>query len=177
MHLYRTAAEGGLIMHSRIFQIEAFPVDADYRITEDNYIGDHWFVYSVADYVAADEDRTGSLEWLRETLKAGASFIEYFTDEDGEGFILHEGFHAAYFTAEYRAFSASLNSLLEKASPEAFADGGLQSAMFSLEEAYDDKYGFYIDCDEIGLVTLNRFLRQARPETRYYIGGTVDYHY
>lgn len=25
-------------MHSRIYQIESFPVEPDYRITEDNYI-------------------------------------------------------------------------------------------------------------------------------------------
>ena len=87
-------------MHSRIYQIESFPVEPDYRITEDNYIGDHWFVYSVADYVANDEDRAGSLGWLKETLAPAAAFIDYFTDDEGEGFILHDGFHNAYFTSE-----------------------------------------------------------------------------
>ena len=66
-------------MHSRIYQIESFPVEPDYRITEDNYIGDHWFVYSVADYVANDEDRAGSLGWLKETLAPAAAFIDYFS--------------------------------------------------------------------------------------------------
>lgn len=87
-------------MHSRIFQIESFPVDKDCRITEDNYIGDHWFVYSIADYVTEDEDRENSLEWLMDTLSCAESFIEFFSDEDGSGFILHDGFHAAYFQKE-----------------------------------------------------------------------------
>lgn len=163
-------------MHSRIFQIESSPIDEYSRIDENNYIGDHWFIYSVANYVAADEDRAESLEWLRETLKAGASYIEYFSDEDGEGCILHEGFHHTYFTSEYKDFHANLLALMEKASPDAYADGSLQSAMYSLNTAYDDESGFYIESDETGLVTLNRFLRQAKLETRYYFGGTVDYH-
>ena len=86
-------------MHSKIFQIESFPVEENYRITEDNYIGDHWFVYS-----------------------------------------------------------------------------NLEPKMSALNTAYDDRYGFYVDCDDTGLVTLNQFLRQAKPEIRYYFGGTVDYH-
>ncbi len=163
-------------MHSRIFQIETSPVDMDDRITEDTYIGDHWFVYKVADYVVNDEDRNGSLEWFRETLRAASSYIEYFSDQDGEGFILHDGFHSTYFTAEYRAFYASLQALCEKASPEAYTRGDLGAAMYALEDAYDDEYGFYIDCDETGLVTLNNFLRHTKVETRYYFGGTVDYH-
>ncbi len=163
-------------MHSRIIQIETFPVDEEYRITEDNYIGDHWFVYSVADYVAPDEDRVGSLEWLKASLTAGSAFIEYFTDDDGEGFILREGFHAAYFTSEFQVFHAQLLSLMENVSPESFADGSMQSAMFLLNEAFDDKHGFYIDCDETNLVTLNSFLRHAKVDIPYYFGGTVDYH-
>lgn len=163
-------------MHSRIYQIESFPVEPDYRITEDNYIGDHWFVYSVADYVANDEDRAGSLGWLKETLAPAAAFIDYFTDDEGEGFILHDGFHNAYFTSEYACFRQALQELLGAASPEAFAGGDLASKMFILESAYDDKFGFYVDSDETGLVTLNSFLRHAKPDTRYYFGGTVDYH-
>lgn len=163
-------------MHSRIFQIESFPVDKDCRITEDNYIGDHWFVYSIADYVTEDEDRENSLEWLMDTLSCAESFIEFFSDEDGSGFILHDGFHAACFQKEYEGFADTLKALTDTASPKAFAAGDLESKMFALETAYDDRYGFYVDCDETGLVTLNRFLRHARPGVRYYFGGTVDYH-
>ena len=64
MFLSISTADGGMNMHSKIFQIESFPVEENYRITEDNYIGDHWFVYSIADYVAEDESREQSLEWL-----------------------------------------------------------------------------------------------------------------
>lgn len=102
MLLHGTVAKitsiGGNNIHSRIFQIEIVPVDENTRITEDHYIVDQWFVYNVADYVCADDDRAGSLEWLKKTLAPAAAFIDYFTDDSGnEGFVLHEGFHAAFF--------------------------------------------------------------------------------
>lgn len=163
-------------MHSRIFQIEEHPVAPDDRITEHHYNYDHWFFYNVADYVAEDGNRTASLEWLRNALKTAGSCIEFFTEDNCEGFVLHEGFHAAYFESIYQVFCEKLSSLLEHATLAAFADGSLQPALFAVEEAYDDKYGFYIDSDESGLVTLNKFLRNAKTEKRYYFGGTVDYH-
>ena len=164
-------------MHSRIIQVESFPVSKDNRITEDTYIGDHWFVERIADYVAHDDNRDGTIEWLKESFSAGASFISYFSDETGEGFVLKDGFHTAYFASEYETFTKELHAFCEKLSPESYADGSLNSAMFSLETAYDDEYGFYIDNDETGLVTLNRFLRYAKTDTKYYFGGTVDYHF
>ena len=164
-------------MHSRIFQIESSPIGEDSRIDENYYIGDHWFTYSIADYVAEDENRTESIEWLKAALAAGGERIEYFSDKNGEGFILRDGFHEAYFTSEFRVFSTQLQELIEKSSPEAYADGSLQGPMCLLNEAYDDEYGFYIDCEQTGLVTLNHFLRDAKINTRYYFGGTVDYHY
>lgn len=164
-------------MHSRIIQIESFPVNEDDRITEDTYIGDHWFVERIADYVAHDDNRDGTIEWLKESFSAATSFIRYFSDETGEGFVLKEGFHTAYFASEYEAFTKELHAFCEKLSSESYANGSLNSALFSLETAYDDEYGFYIDNDETGLVTLNRFLRSAKTDTKYYFGGTVDYHF
>lgn len=164
-------------MHSRIIQIESFPVNEDDRITEDTYIGDHWFVERIADYVAHDDNRDGTIEWLKESFSAATSFICYFSDETGEGFVLKEGFHTAYFASEYEAFTKELHAFCEKLSSESYANGSLNSSLFSLETAYDDEYGFYIDNDETGLVTLNRFLRSAKTDTKYYFGGTVDYHF
>ena len=164
-------------MHSRIIQIESFPVNEDDRITEDTYIGDHWFVERIADYVAHDDNRDGTIEWLKESFSAATSFIRYFSDETGEGFVLKEGFHTAYFASEYEAFTKELHAFCEKLSSESYANGSLNSALFSLETAYDDEYGFYIENDGTGLVTLNRFLRYAKADTKYYFGGTVDYHW
>lgn len=164
-------------MYSRIFQIEVFPVGEDYRITVDNYIGDHWFVYSIANYVMEDENRDRSLECLKVALAPGTGFIDYFADDNGEGFILREGFRAAYFSSAYASFQQCLQDLMAATTPEAYASGTLASEMLTLTAAYDDEFGPYVDCDETGLVTINSFLRYAKIDTRYYFGGTVCYHH
>ncbi len=163
-------------MHSRIIQLETEPVPENERLSSWEIESDHWFLYTVADYVAEDEDHAHSLAWFKEILSPGAPHIDYFTDEKGEGLILREGFFQAYFSAEYTEFVDALRKLSESASPDAFANDSLSLPMYNLNAAYDDKYGFYIQNDDTGLCTLNRFLRQARMDTPYYIGGTVDYH-
>ena len=112
-------------MHSRIIQVESFPVSKDNRITEDTYISDHWFVERIADYVAHDDNRDGTIEWLKESFSAATSFIRYFSDETGEGFVLKDGFHTAYFASEYETFTKELHAFCEKLSPESYADGSL----------------------------------------------------
>lgn len=164
-------------MHSRIIQLETAPVPEEERTESYEYDGEHWFLHSVADYVINDEDRDGTLEWLKQELAPAAEHIDYFTDERGGGLIFHSGFRQAYFSSEYTAFAEALDKLSLAASPTAFADGSMQVLMYNLKSAYDDAYGFYIQNEETSLVTLNSFLRQAKLETRYYFGGTLDYHF
>ena len=57
-------------MHSRIIQLETEPVPENERLSDWDIESDHWFLYSVADYVAEDEDRAHSLEWFKEILRA-----------------------------------------------------------------------------------------------------------
>jgi len=163
-------------MHSRIIQLETEPVPENERLSDWDIESDHWFLYTVADYVAEDEDRAHSLEWFKEILSPGAPHIEYFTDEKGEGLVFRVGFLQAYFSATYTEFADALRKLSKSASPETFANDSLSLPMYNLDTAYDDKYGFYIQNDDTGLCTLNRFLRRTRMDTPYYIGGTVDYH-
>ena len=110
-------------------------------------------------------------------LKPAQGFISFVNDDEGEGFVLREGFHAAYFHAEYKAFESCLKDLVEEANADAFVTDGLDMQMYALKNAYDDEFGLYIQSDGTGLVTLNRFLRYAKTDIRYYFGGTVDYHW
>ena len=163
-------------MHSRIIQIEACPVDESEFITPYAYCDDHWFTNSIADYVAEDEDRTGTLQWLKDTLAPGERHIEYFEEDGNEGFILHQGFLKAYMAPSFEVFEKLLAELTAALNLEMFVSGDLGAKLLTLSSAYDDEYGFYIESPEEGLITLNRFLQYAKPGTRYYIGGTVDYH-
>ena len=60
---------------------------------------------------------------------------------------------------------------------EAFCEDKIGLEMYQLEESYHTKYGYYIQNDNEGLITLMDWVRTARPETKYYFGGTVDYHF
>jgi hypothetical protein len=46
-----------------------------------------------------------------------------------------------------------------------------------LKAAYDDEFGFYVDGDDTGMETFDSFMRYNENNTKFYIGGTMDYHW
>ena len=162
-------------MHSKIIQLETHPVDISLRIGPEDF-SDHWFLDNVADYVTEDDNRSDTIETLVCVLNAGAHHLETFSDGRGEGIILHEGLKQAYLGQRFRDFDMALRTLAAKATAEAFCEDKLGLEMYQLEEIYHAKYGYYIQSDD-GLLTLTDFVRTSRPETKYYFGGTVDYHF
>lgn len=163
-------------MHSRIIQLETLPVEDVGRIGPDDFC-DHWFTYSIADYVDNDCDSEDTLNTLKAILGAYPEHVDFFEDDNGKGVIFHEGFTQAYFAGEYVAFRDALKALEAKSTLENFCNGEIAQAMYDLNSAYDDEYGFYIQSSDVGLKTFNRFLRYMKPDTKYYFGGTVDYHF
>ena len=164
-------------MHSKIIQLESHPVDISVRIGPEEYYTDHWFVSSVADYVTDDDSRDDTLETLVNVLNVENGCIEKFSDERGDGIILHESCRKAYLSGQYQGFEAALRNLTAKATVEAFCEDKIGLEMHQLDEIYHSKYGYYIQNDDEGLITLMDWVRTARPETKYYFGGTVDYHF
>ena len=164
-------------MHSRIIQISHEPVEADEYISPWLYCDDHWFVPQIADYVAEDENRDESIEWFFDCLSQASSFIVTFEEDGQRGFILKDGFRDAYFSEMHQAFINALQDLADYSSYEHFRDGELGGKLFSLKEAYDEKLGMYVESNESGLITLTEFLRGAEIDRRYFIGGTLDYHF
>lgn len=163
-------------MHSKIIQLETLPIGDVGKICQDDFC-EHWFTNSIADYVDEDCDPKDTLDMLRAILGACKDHVEFFEDEDGEGVIFKEGFEHEYFAGEYRAFCDALKALEAEATIENFCNGEIGTAMYRLKETYDDEYGYYIQSSDTGLKTLNRFLRYIKPDTKYYFGGTVDYHF
>ena len=165
-------------MHSKIIQLETCPVGDVGRIEPSNYYTDHWFTSTIADYVEDDDDPNDTLETLVQILNAGdAGQFERFKDEHGEGVIFRDEFARAYLEREYKAFEQELRNLVAKATVDAYCENKLGMWMYQLNEAYNDKYGFYIQNEDEGLVTLTSFVRSIKPDTKYYFGGTVDYHF
>ena len=155
-------------MHSRIFQVSMEPINkADYIVESDYW--DHWFTNTWADYVSEDCDRKDSIEWLKNCYETKG--IKFGTDDNGEYFIVKN--KQAYFENSFKAFTDILEEIA-KYTIEDFTYGFIE--MYSLKQAYENKYGFYVDADG-ELMTLDSFIRGCATGEIYYIGNTIDYHF
>lgn len=152
-------------MHSRIFQVSMSPIKKDDYICEDIYY-DHWFTYQIADYVDDNTDRNEDIKRLSECYNC----LTFSADENGEFFIVDS--KEKYFKSSFEQFTDALKKI-QTYSLEDFATG--IGEMWTLQHAYEDKHGFYIDADG-ELMTLDSFVRRCATGEKYYIGATIDYH-
>ena len=153
-------------MHSRIYQISKTPIDRDDYIDEGHYY-DHWFTNSIADYVNGDTDREDDINWL----KSYANAISFDSDDNGEYFIVTS--KEEYFKEKFEAFHKFLD-IVKGYTLQDFASGIYE--MWGLKDAYEDKFGFYVDADG-ELMNFDSFVRRCVINEKYYIGGTIDYHF
>lgn len=155
-------------MHSRIFQVSTEPIDkADY-ITESDY-WDHWFMYSIADYVNENCFRDEDLKWLEDCYDEKG--IKFGVDNNGEYLIIES--KEEYFKNAFKRFQELLDKV-KGYNINGFING--INEMWELKNAYEEKYGFYVQTDDNGLITLDEFIRVYEENQKYYIGGTIDYH-
>ena len=164
-----------LIMHSRIFQVSKVPIEPSQYIQAFD-IPDS-FTTGIADYVADVDDRQGELEWFEESLEGLVK-----RDPTKDSFrVLPDG-REAYFRPSYQRFK-EICALMQTLTLEAFI--GLEKGperkpmdlyMYKLNEAYTDKYGFYI-YEEDTLMPLGEWLRWVDLEEDYYFGNVLDYHF
>ena len=158
-------------MHSRIYQISKEPIDkADY-IEESQYY-DHWFLSSVADYVNGTTDRESDIQWLKECYQNMG--IDFGADNNGQYLIIVDV--RKYFQSKFDKFQNLLQELSEVTIDD-FADGKCGMQMYCLKEAYEDKFGFYVDMDGEYLRTFDDFVRSENAGIKFYIGATIDYHF
>jgi hypothetical protein len=158
--------------HSRIFQITSAPVAPDDYISENDFC-EHWFTNTVADYVNGDGNREDDVKWLRDWLE-GLGAV-YFVEDDS--FIVLQYGKEAYFEKAYEAFITVRRKTTELSLSEFAAGSDFASLMYQLQSAFCDKYSFYVSSDEFDTIPFDEFIRCAEPDRRYYIGGTLDYHY
>ena len=153
-------------MHSRIFQVSLEPiVKADY-ITESDY-WESWFTQEIADYVDENTDRNDDIEWF----KSSCNGFVFDKDDKGEYFIVKD--KGAYFEKKFKMFSEAVGKIKDYTLND-FSLGIVE--MWTLRYAYEDRFGFYVDADG-ELMNLDRFVRGCATNAKYYIGGTIDYHF
>ena len=152
-------------MHSRIFQVSLKPINKEDYIEESTY-WEHWFVNSIADYVVDSNDRNYDINWLKNCARG----YTVGNDTNGEYLIITN--RTEYFQHAFNRFQDMLNAI-KNSTIDDFATGIHE--IWGLKNAYEDKFGFYIDADG-ELMTFDSFVRHCTTEEKYYIGGTVDYH-
>lgn len=153
-------------MHSRIYQVNTKPIESYEYIDKSDYY-DHWFTNQIADYVNGDTDREDDIEWLKSCAKG------YDVDKDENGYYLIVHSKEEYFTDAFRKFKEALAKIGEP-TIEDFIKG---IDLWYLNDADEDKYGFYVEWYGHELMPLDRFIRRCVVDQKYYLGGTIDYHY
>ena len=154
-------------MHSRIFQVSMNPIDKEDYIIESDYY-DHWFTNEIADYVNGDTDRENDIEWL----KGYNSSMSFGEDDGGEYFIIKD--KEKYFEGSFNRFIDVLNKIKDCTLND--FSTGLGGDMWALKDAYEDKFGFYVNADG-ETMSLDSFVRRCATGEKYYIGSTIDYHF
>lgn len=159
-------------MHSKIFQMSEEPIKPDDYKTADDYL-DTGFM-QIADYTddLDDEGRKGCIEWLAKYLESGAEIKDGVLEIKDKKKLFERSFESFKAAASQLTFISFDNFCEPEFSAEA-EDMGY--AMYKLNAAYSDKYGFYVDIDDFP-VPINDFLRRAHDGDRYYIGAVIDYH-
>lgn len=154
-------------MHSRIFQVSLNSIKKEDYIDESNY-WDHWFLNEVADYVSEDCNKDEDIQWLKDCCEHHG--LEFGADDNGEYFIVKS--KSEYFQSNFNRFKEALDKIKD-CTLDDFAKGFHE--MWMLKDAYEEKFGFYVDADG-ELLSFDRFVRLCATGEKYYIGGTLDYH-
>lgn len=178
--------------HSRIIQLETSPIvnvnglDPDLDIDEDSlittispdtYIYEYGVDHPIADYVTEDIHHDITINRFIERCQKVGPYVEIGNDDEEQWIIFREGFVYAFFEKLYPEFIKALDELVAKASPKAYCGEEIGTLLYSLEQSYVNRHECYIDSAGWGLSPFMEFVRRIEPNIKYYIGGTVDYHF
>lgn len=156
------------IMHSRIFQVSLNPINPHEYIEVYDYL-EHWFAREIADYIDSS-NRSDDIDWLSRDVKDRGCFV----GKDEHGFYLEVYDKEKYFESAYKRFCKALQDVKDITLAE--FTNGVSRHIFDLSDSHTDKFGFYVDADG-ELMPLDKFVRLCKAGLKYYIGGTLNYHF
>ena len=155
-------------MHSRIFQVSEKPIKEENLIKEYQY-----YEWEHADYVSQIETNEGiteDLKWLQTATKG--------IEVDLEARTIKITSKKEYFEEKLEKFR-ELAEKLSTTTQEEFISPKSYTDFSTLEDLYNDKYGFYIDDNNeyCGLTTLDNWVRYSEENKTYHVGNIFDYHF
>lgn len=161
-------------MHSRIFQLERSKGDIDnYTIEEYDFDCDckhEWFIGQVADYVNEDTNRIEDIEWFLDCMKECNRFFTINRiGTEVESITFLPNFKRMYFFERFN----KLQQTVDEMNLDDFTNS---ITTYRLKQLVEEKFGFYICCED-NLQAMDDFVRDL-PDTEitYYFGTTIDYH-
>lgn len=159
-----------------IVQLSLTPVSQEDRLTPDFFDYEDSFMREIAEYVQEESDSEQTLRVFQRELLLENPCADPFHEEAKQGVWFREGFREAYFHRAHATFVRLANRLAQDTTLDGFIHDQPEGNLFALQEAYNERYGWYVYCDSM-IMTLDDFMRHhAKPDTRYYYGGIVYYH-
>lgn len=163
-------------MHSRLFQIANHPIKDDELL--DQYSLPEFLWETGADYVVPTNDVAQDIEWLFRVYKGA-----FALGKEKNTFLIAPGGKNAFFKPKYKDFMEQV-TLLTTTTFEAFVgeeagpmDTKLDLTISSLCRAFNERSGFYVFQDNMGLMSLDAWMRRAKEGELYYFGTILDYHF
>lgn len=155
-------------MYSRIFEIACEPVPDDERMISDDV--PEWFFHTVADYATdlTDEEREASIGWLTNLLTGFG-----LRDKDKLSIISDP---SPYFRERYTHFQKAAQDLTNISFYEFAATNKAADVIYTLRDAYEERFGGFYICDEWEFMPLAKWLRAVKPGDVFYIGGVLGYY-
>ena len=159
-------------MFSNIYQIGEKPISEKEYITADSF-STHDFVGKIADYVKNIDDRKYEIEKLAEWLANNRLGKMKGHTLTLSGYMLLSN----YFYERYKRFKQAARSLCAIDERQFMEFASISDLIFTVGSQFNDEHGNYIYQEGHELITMDEFLRTAKVDTPYYIGGICEYHY
>ncbi len=159
-----------------IVQLSETPIPQEDKLTPDFFDFEDLIMREVADYVQEDSDPEETIRAFQRELLTGNPCAEPFHEQEERGMWFRKGYQEAYFRRAQAAFVRLAGKLARETTLDGFIRDKPEGDLFALREAYNERYGWYVYYDSMTM-TLDDFMRHhAKPNVRYYYGGTVYYH-
>ena len=164
-----------------IVQLETKPILEDEKLTEREMIQDDsydWFFDSIAcSSVNEDMWHGDTIKEIKEYLCSFAPYVEVSNNETQNWIVFKEGFVQAFFERIYPDFKKAIQELSDNSSLDALIGRKheIYPPLFRLRNMFLGTYGMYVKSEETYLESFIDFIREIKPNVKYYIGGTVLY--
>lgn len=159
-------------MFNNIYQIAKKPISEKEYITADSF-SNHNFVGRIADRVEIAVDRKYEIEKLAEWAAENR-----LGKIEGCTLILSGNMLSSkYFYERYKRFKKAVMSLCAVDEKQFMEFSDVFELIFTISDQFNDEYATYIYQEGDELITMDEFLRTAKADTPYYIGGVCIYHH